>query len=168
MCLWFACFGLHKHNDDCYAPPPGRVLPPPPPAGAVPAKPPHDGRPLQALQRNGYAQPQGAHYGNGYGHYQTAPGADEAGRKASNDARRGHAAAAVKYAPEKALAYTGAAETVRQPAWNGKVAEEAGHATQQQHYHYNYYYEREPAHKDAAMDCRHQYTAAATADHGRY
>ena len=117
MCLWFACFGLHKHNDDSYAPPPGRVLLVPPPSGVVSTKPPHDGRPPQAAARmNGYGhgQPQAAHYGNGYGHYQTAAGADEAGRKASNDERRGPAA--TKYAPEKAFVYTGPAETVRQPA----------------------------------------------------
>ena len=169
MCLWFACFGLHKHNDDSFAPPP---------AGGVPTKPPHDGRPPQvAAQPNGYGQPQGARYGhgNGYGHGHygagaphtaAGAGADEAGRKASNDARRGPAAPAAKYAPEKAAVYTGAAETVRQSAWNGKVAEEVAHAAQQQH-HYNYHYEREPVRKDAAMDCRH-YTASATTDHGRY
>jgi len=160
MCLWFACFGLHKHNDDSYAPPPGRVLLVPPPSGVVSTKPPHDGRPPQAAARmNGYGhgQPQAAHYGNGYGHYQTAAGADEAGRTAA------------KHAPEKALARTGAAETVQQAAWDGKAAEEVALAAQQQH-HYNYYYdrEREPGHKDAAaMDCRY-YTASATTDRGRY
>ena len=131
MCLWFACFGLHKHNDDSYAPPP---------AGGVPAKPPHDGRPPQGARYgngNGYGH---GHYGAGAPHTAAGAGADEAGRKASNDARRGPAAPAAKYAPEKAAVYTGAAETVRQPAWNRK---------------------------DAAMDCRH-YTASATTDHGRY
>jgi len=91
---------MHKTNDDgyCYA-----TAPVPPSAAGVSTKPPHDGRPPQvAAQRNGY------------GHYQTAAGADGAGRKASNDARRGPAA--TKYAPEKAFVYTGPAETVRQPA----------------------------------------------------
>lgn len=102
MCLWFACFGLHKHDDDCYAPP----------STGGPTKPPHD-RPPQAPHSNGYNHGhQGAHYGNGV--YRASPNqttaaaaaAAEAGHKASNDARRGP---------------TAAGAMKQQPAWNGKA-----------------------------------------------
>ncbi|CAL4951369.1 unnamed protein product [Urochloa decumbens] len=156
MCLWFACFGLHKDDDVNYTVPTRSLaLPPPPPA----TKPQLHDRPMPAAQRNGgYYHHANAQYGNG-GHHQTAA-ADEACRKASNDAR-------------KPYTYAGAGETVRQqPAWNGSVAGEAGHghgAQAQQQQHYYHYSDRQPVHREAAaMDHRYYTAATATADHERY
>ncbi|CAO2209060.1 unnamed protein product [Urochloa humidicola] len=158
MCLWFACFGLHKDDDISYAPQPNRSLPLPPPAT----------KPRQ-YDRGYY------HSGNGAHHQTPATAADEAGRKASNDARKGPAAHHQTAAVTRD-AYAGAAAAVSRqpPAWNGRVAGEAGHGhgalhQQQQQQNYYHYYEREPVHRGPAMD-HHYYTttATATADHERY
>ncbi|CAL4977709.1 unnamed protein product [Urochloa decumbens] len=129
MCLWFACFGLHKDDDITYTAP-TRSLALPPPA----TKPQLHDRPMPAAQRNGgYYNNGHAHYANG-GHHQTV--------------------------------------SRQQPAWNGSVAGEAGHghgtqAQQQQQQNYYNYHERQPVHREAAMDHRYS-TATATAVHERY
>ncbi|CAM0149387.1 unnamed protein product [Urochloa decumbens] len=174
MCLWFACFGLHKDDDITYTAPTRSLAalpPPPPPDTGAATNPLHYGRPAPAAQRNGgYYNTGHGHYGNGAQH-QTAA-ADEAGRKASNDTRKGPAAHAVA-SRDAPLAYAGDAVRQHQP-WNGRVAGETGHghghgAQAQQQQNYYHYTEREPVHREAAaMDHRYYTTATATADHERY
>ncbi|GJN05858.1 hypothetical protein PR202_ga23527 [Eleusine coracana subsp. coracana] len=82
-----------------------------------------------------------AHHANGRAHRQLPVAADEEDRKASNDARRGHATKDV-HAQEKAYAYSAGNDgLLRHPATNVRgVADAAGHGA-----HY-YYQQREPAH----------------------